>query len=118
MLDPVPDPNISTFRPLDQKTGSNIRYNSDGYIPCNGHVPCQIWHLAPELNQERIEGAMPCHNYQGGGRQGYYVTITVTNQATETLPRAAGDISTSSRSKLHHHHKVYRYLLDTISVNK
>ena len=42
VLDPVPDPNISTFRPLDQKTGSNIRYNSDGYIPCNGYVPCQV----------------------------------------------------------------------------
>ena len=42
MFDPVPDPNISTFRPLDQKTGSNIRYNSDGYIPCNGYVPCQV----------------------------------------------------------------------------
>ena len=82
-------------------------YNSDGYIPCNGHVPCQIWHLAPELNQERIEGAMPCHNYQGGWRQGYYVTITVTNQATETLPRAAGDIGTS-RSKLNYHHKFDR----------
>ena len=42
MFDPVPDPNISTFRPLDQKTGSNIRYNSDGYIPCKGYVPCQV----------------------------------------------------------------------------
>ena len=138
MIDEPPDPNISTFRPLDQQVGhlqvhctgalyrctgvlqvlQSRMYNSDGYIPCNGHVPCQIWHLAPELNQERIEGAMPCHNYQGGWRQGYCVTITVTNQATETLPRAAGDISTSSRSKLHHHHKVYRYLLDTISVSR
>ena len=29
-MDPVIDPNISTFRPLDQKIGSNIRYNGNG----------------------------------------------------------------------------------------
>ena len=27
----------------------------------------QIWHLPPEVNAERIEGALPCHNYQGFG---------------------------------------------------
>ena len=26
-IDQDPDPNISTFRPLDQMVGSNIRYN-------------------------------------------------------------------------------------------
>ena len=26
-IDEDPDPNISTFRPLDQMVGSNIRYN-------------------------------------------------------------------------------------------
>ena len=29
-IDEDPDPNISTFRPLDQMVGSNIRYNGNG----------------------------------------------------------------------------------------
>lgn len=28
-IDEDPDPNISTFRPLDQMVGSNIRYNGN-----------------------------------------------------------------------------------------
>merc|ERR1712029_88233 len=66
-IDEPPNPNISTFRPLDQQVMQHRMYNSDGYIPCNGNVPCQIWHLPPHINAERIEGAMPCHNYQGHG---------------------------------------------------
>lgn len=105
-IDEPPDPNISTFRPLDQRVKTNIRYNGDGYLPCKGNLPCQVlsrfivlmqgcfycfyssfyprhivytppssslnvslqpWHLPPEVNEERIDGAMPCHNYQGGG---------------------------------------------------
>jgi len=62
-----PDPNISTFRPLDQMIGSNIRYNGNGYMPCNGYVPCQPEHLRPDLLAERMDGAMPCHNYKGFG---------------------------------------------------
>ena len=31
-IDPVPDPNISTFRPLDQRIDSNIRYNGNSGI--------------------------------------------------------------------------------------
>ena len=62
MFDPVPDANISTFRPLDQAyyyyyyyhdfmhllnqaVNSNIRYNGNGYLPCNGFVPCQVFTL-------------------------------------------------------------------------
>jgi len=67
VMDPVIDPNISTFRPLDQKIGSNIRYNGNGYLPCNGFVPCQPEQLSPSQLKERLEDAMPCHNYRGEG---------------------------------------------------
>ena len=66
VIDEPPNPNISTFRPLDQqvwgkirqrrknqflvKVGSSIMYNGDGYMPCNGNLPCQIWHLPPEVS--------------------------------------------------------------------
>ena len=85
VIDPKPDPNISTFRPLDQAINSNIKYNGNGYMPCNGYVPCQVHdpqlyicelildiqpvHLRPDLRAERIEGAMPCHNYKGKGEK-------------------------------------------------
>ena len=42
VIDEKPDPNISTFRPLDQAINSNIKYNGNGYMPCNGYVPCQV----------------------------------------------------------------------------
>ena len=42
VIDEKPDPNISTFRPLDQMINSNIKYNGNGYMPCNGYVPCQV----------------------------------------------------------------------------
>ena len=71
-MDPVIDPNISTFRPLDQKIGSNIRYNGNGYLPCNGFVPCQV----------RREG-------KGEGRKGMETNLTVLS-ARPTGPLAAG----------------------------
>lgn len=37
-------------------------------MPCNGYVPCQPEHLSPDLLAERIDGAMPCHNYKGKER--------------------------------------------------
>lgn len=67
VMDPVPNPNISTFRPLDQKIDSNIRYNGNGYLPCNGFVPCQPVQQAPWQLAERLEEAEPCHNYRGEG---------------------------------------------------
>ncbi|XP_023322673.1 uncharacterized protein LOC111697038 [Eurytemora carolleeae] len=47
-----------TFKPLQQMIKSNYRYNGNGYLPCNGNVPCQPAHLSPERNAERMEGAM------------------------------------------------------------
>ena len=41
-IDEPPDPNISTFRPLDQMINNNIKYNGNGYMPCNGNLPCQV----------------------------------------------------------------------------
>ena len=67
VFDPVPNPNISTFRPLDQKVDSNIRYNGNGYLPCNGFVPCQPAQLSPRQLEARMEDAGPCHNYKGQG---------------------------------------------------
>ena len=99
VIDEKPNPNISTFRPLDQKINSNIKYNGidkhfiiiitqwraakyqlsdsptditycslgNGYMGCNGYVPCQPEQLRPDLLAERIEGAMPCHNYNNRG---------------------------------------------------
>ena len=48
--------------------GSKLRLCTagNGYMPCNGYVPCQPEQLRPDLLAERMEGAMPCHNYKGG----------------------------------------------------
>jgi len=72
VIDEPYDPNISTFTPLEQAVKSNIRYNGNGYTPCNGYVPCQPRHLSPVQLEERIADAMPCHDYmgRGGGPQG------------------------------------------------
>ena len=35
-MDMQVDPSISTFRPLDQVTGSRIKYTGNGFIPCRG----------------------------------------------------------------------------------
>ena len=67
VIDKRPDPNITTFSPLDQKISSNIKYNGNGYMPCNGYVPCQPDYLPAEKLSERMEGAMPCHNYKDQG---------------------------------------------------
>ena len=41
-----------------------MKYIGMGYMPCNGYVPCQPDHLDSQRQRQRIEGAMPCHNYQ------------------------------------------------------
>ena len=43
-------------------------------MPCNGYVPCQPEQLRPDLLAERMEGAMPCHNYKGGAT---VLTVTI-----------------------------------------
>ena len=35
---------------LNQKVDSNIRYNGNGYLPCNGFVPCQVITLFTHLS--------------------------------------------------------------------
>ena len=44
-----------------------MKYIGMGYMPCNGYVPCQPAHLDREKQEERLEGAMPCHNYNNRG---------------------------------------------------
>merc|ERR1712062_143628 len=34
------DPNVSTFIPLDQQIKSKIKYTGNGFIPCEGFLPC------------------------------------------------------------------------------
>lgn len=67
VIDGSPDPNVTTFAPLAQLVNSNIKYNGNGYMPCNGYVPCQPVYLPIEKLEERMDGAMPCHNYKGQG---------------------------------------------------
>merc|ERR1739848_483712 len=67
LIDGPVDPNISTFRPLQQMVKSNEMYSGNGYLPCNGYVPCQPYHMSPEHKAERLEDAMPCHDYKGFG---------------------------------------------------
>ena len=46
-------------------------------MPCNGYVPCQPNHLSPGHLAERIDGAMPCHDYKGSDEKlGDIVTLT------------------------------------------
>ena len=76
--------NMTTFTPLEQEVipidcvtfiaktvcwqvHSNMKYIGMGYMPCNGYVPCQPAHLDREKQEERLEGAMPCHNYNNRG---------------------------------------------------
>lgn len=40
IFDPSVDPNLPTFRPIDQHKNSVIKYTANGYIPCKGYVPC------------------------------------------------------------------------------
>ena len=42
VIDPKPNLNVSTFKPLPQQKHSNEKYTFVGYIPCNGYVPCQV----------------------------------------------------------------------------
>ena len=50
---------------INKKEEHYTFYQGNGYMPCNGYVPCQPEHLSPDLLAERIDGAMPCHNYKG-----------------------------------------------------
>ena len=59
--------NVSTFKPLKQQVNSDDKYTDLGYIPCNGYVPCQPDYLPAEKLSERLDGAMPCHNYKDQG---------------------------------------------------
>ena len=36
-------------------------------MPCNGYVPCQPEFLSAENLADRIDGAMPCHDYKDKG---------------------------------------------------
>ena len=49
-----------------------VRYNGDGYMPCNGYVPCQPDSLPPWKNALRLEGAMPGWKEEWDGYQGVY----------------------------------------------
>ena len=53
-----------SYPKLNTRTNCTF-YQGNGYMPCNGYVPCQPEHLSPDLLAERIDGAMPCHNYKG-----------------------------------------------------
>ena len=55
------------FKLLLELIRSSMCPAGNGYMPCNGYVPCQPHHLRPDLLQERIEAAMPCHNYRDNG---------------------------------------------------
>ena len=36
-------------------------YNGDGYMPCNGNLPCQPWHFPPEVRGvQRCTGVKVC----------------------------------------------------------
>lgn len=67
VLDAELDLDVSTFRAKSRQVSSNMKYNGMGYLPCNGYVPCQPEYLSEEHKDERMEGAMPCHGYQGKG---------------------------------------------------
>ena len=49
-----------------------VRYNGDGYMPCNGYVPCQPDSLPPWKNALRLEGSMPGWKEEWDGYQGVY----------------------------------------------
>lgn len=72
VIDEPYDPSVSTFKPLEQMVNSHIKYNGNGYMPCNGYVPCQPLHLSPKQLAERFADASRCHDYQnkGGGPEG------------------------------------------------
>ncbi|XP_023348417.1 uncharacterized protein LOC111717141 [Eurytemora carolleeae] len=66
-IDPAPDPNQVTFKPLKQNVNSVEMYAGMGYLPCNGYVPCQPDHLSKKDLEERMKDALPCHDYNGMG---------------------------------------------------
>jgi len=56
-----------TFKPLTQNIKSREMYTGNGYLPCNGYVPCQPGHLSPHELEERVRDAMPCHDFMDRG---------------------------------------------------
>ena len=68
----APEDNRPTFRPRPQVTGSNIMYTGNGFLPCNGFVPCQPDSLPPWKNAARMEGAMEGWREEWDGTQGVY----------------------------------------------
>ena len=57
IIDPAPNPNISTFKPVPQMINDNKKYNGNGYLPCNGFVPCQVC-----VTVWGVEHDHPCHS--------------------------------------------------------
>ena len=68
---PGENPN-PTFRPRPQVTGSSIMYTGNGFLPCNGFVPCQPDSLPPWKNAARLEGSMEGWRDEWDGYQGVY----------------------------------------------
>ena len=68
---PPPDPG-PTFKPLTQQTMTHIMYTGNGFMPCNGFVPCQPDSLPPWKNALRLEGSMQGWRQEWDGHQGVY----------------------------------------------
>ncbi len=110
VFDPVPDPNISTFRPLDQAVNSNIRYNGNGYLPCNGFVPCQVvtpficppFLIIEENMKSLLRNKMFCfsltscpqHSWKSGWRR---LDLAIITRDREQTLRGAGDLAYCQR---------------------
>ena len=62
IIDPAPNPNISTFKPVPQMINDNKKYNGNGYLPCNGFVPCQVC-----VTVWGVEHDHPCHSAWSDG---------------------------------------------------
>ena len=50
----APDPDTGTFRPVAQHVNSNQKYTGMGFLPCNGHLPCQV----PGIQYQGYEAMM------------------------------------------------------------
>ena len=61
-------------------------------MPCNGYVPCQPEHLSPDHLAERIDGAMPCHNYKGRQITIIFSEIHDSLQDLVNLPKGVGKV--------------------------
>ena len=59
---------------LNQAVNSNIRYNGNGYLPCNGFVPCQVIILSfpcliVQRCQAQVQVPIPCSNKPSSPKQ-------------------------------------------------